>query len=342
MLVPNRHGSSSSYRYGFNGKEKDDEIKGEGNSYDFGARMLDPRVGRWFARDPLSQKYPYDSPYMFSGNSPISMMDPDGERKRKITLIYDESGNLVDTQVTLVDYSLIEKKVYIRDKITIFGFEISDNQAIAYDYYDSVDIEVAVRDKKGTLYGHTIIQKGVLADKRLEEIHPIWADGIEAGLKKIDKLDDEGKEGSSLQGNAKGHFNGGIDFYLDDDGSILNVRGLEKMNSGANVERVEVSELMAIGNNQASMTSKVPFRTTTLGHIHDGGKAPDIAYGIADKIKEALADIKEKMDSKKEQKQRREVINIKEPDSITRTNYNRTTGKKIKSERIVNPDKKSK
>ena len=103
MLVPNRHGSSNSYRYGFNGKEKDDELKGIGNSYDFGARMLDPRVGRWFARDPLSQKYPYDSPYMFSGNSPISMMDPDGERKRKITLIYDESGNLVDTQVTLVD-----------------------------------------------------------------------------------------------------------------------------------------------------------------------------------------------------------------------------------------------
>ncbi|GGD36603.1 hypothetical protein GCM10011343_28070 [Flavobacterium orientale] len=53
MLVPNRHGSAESYRYGFNGMEKDDEIKGEGNSYDFGARMLDPRVGRWFAPDPI-------------------------------------------------------------------------------------------------------------------------------------------------------------------------------------------------------------------------------------------------------------------------------------------------
>lgn len=41
-LVPNRHGSSGSYRYGFNGKEKDDEIKGEGNSIDFGSRMYDP------------------------------------------------------------------------------------------------------------------------------------------------------------------------------------------------------------------------------------------------------------------------------------------------------------
>jgi len=31
------------YRYGFNGHEKDDEIKGSGNSLNFGARILDPR-----------------------------------------------------------------------------------------------------------------------------------------------------------------------------------------------------------------------------------------------------------------------------------------------------------
>ncbi len=31
------------YRYGFNGMEKDDEISGSGNSYDFGARTYDPR-----------------------------------------------------------------------------------------------------------------------------------------------------------------------------------------------------------------------------------------------------------------------------------------------------------
>ena len=31
---------SSDYRYGYNGKEKDDEIKGEANSLDYGARTL--------------------------------------------------------------------------------------------------------------------------------------------------------------------------------------------------------------------------------------------------------------------------------------------------------------
>lgn len=79
MLVPNRHGQSDSYRYGFNGKEKDDELKGEGNSYDFGARMLDPRVGRWFARDPLEKEFPWQSPYTSVNNNPIIYDDPTGE-----------------------------------------------------------------------------------------------------------------------------------------------------------------------------------------------------------------------------------------------------------------------
>ena len=81
---------TNDYRYGFNGKEEDDEIKGEGNSYDFGARMLDPRLGRWLTIDPLAGKYPFMSPYCFVGNSPIIAIDPDG---RKITFANDEAKN---------------------------------------------------------------------------------------------------------------------------------------------------------------------------------------------------------------------------------------------------------
>ena len=71
--------SSSSYRYGFNGMQKDDEIKDlEGSSYDFGARMYDPRLGRWLSIDPLAMKYPELSPYNFVANSPLQYVDPDG------------------------------------------------------------------------------------------------------------------------------------------------------------------------------------------------------------------------------------------------------------------------
>jgi len=48
MMIPGRTYSApgGGYRYGFNGKEKDDEIKGSGKSYAFEARIFDPRLGR--------------------------------------------------------------------------------------------------------------------------------------------------------------------------------------------------------------------------------------------------------------------------------------------------------
>jgi RHS repeat-associated protein len=78
MLVPNRHGSNGSYRYGFQGQEKDDELKGEGNSVNYKFRMHDPRVGRFFAVDPLAKKYPHYTPYQFSGNKVIQYVELEG------------------------------------------------------------------------------------------------------------------------------------------------------------------------------------------------------------------------------------------------------------------------
>lgn len=78
MLVPNRHGSSNEYRYGFGGHEKDDELKGEGNSYDFGGYGLDVRLGRRWQADPLAHKAPGWSPYRTFFNNPLYFNDPTG------------------------------------------------------------------------------------------------------------------------------------------------------------------------------------------------------------------------------------------------------------------------
>jgi len=78
MLMPNRHESSDKYRYGFQGQEKDDEVKGEGNSLNYKYRMHDPRVGRFFAVDPLTKKYPHYTPYSFSGNKVIHAVELEG------------------------------------------------------------------------------------------------------------------------------------------------------------------------------------------------------------------------------------------------------------------------
>jgi RHS repeat-associated protein len=77
-LLGSRHGNDDTYRYGFQGQERDDEIKGTGNSYNYEYRMHDPRIGRFFAIDPLAAKYPYYSPYAFSGNRVIDAVELEG------------------------------------------------------------------------------------------------------------------------------------------------------------------------------------------------------------------------------------------------------------------------
>ena len=76
MELPGRsYSAASSYRYGFNGKEKDTEGS---LHYDYGFRIYDPRLGRFKSVDPLLQKFPELTPYQFASNTPIQAVDLDG------------------------------------------------------------------------------------------------------------------------------------------------------------------------------------------------------------------------------------------------------------------------
>lgn len=77
-VMQDRSFSSPAYRYGFNGKEKDAEVYGEGNVYDYGFRVYNPRLGKFLSVDPLTREFPFYSPYHFAGNRPIVAIDLDG------------------------------------------------------------------------------------------------------------------------------------------------------------------------------------------------------------------------------------------------------------------------
>jgi RHS repeat-associated protein len=74
------------YRYGFNGKENDNEVKGNGNQQDYGMRIYDPRLGRFLSVDPLAPEYPWYTPYQFAGNKPIWAIDLDGLEEFFVTM----------------------------------------------------------------------------------------------------------------------------------------------------------------------------------------------------------------------------------------------------------------
>jgi RHS repeat-associated protein len=92
-----------SYRYGFNNMEKDDELKGSGNSYDFGARIYDSRVGRFLSLDPLWTQYIDWSAYAGFNDNPVVFSDPTG--KGGVPKIIYENGK----PVKVVVYS----KIYV-------------------------------------------------------------------------------------------------------------------------------------------------------------------------------------------------------------------------------------
>jgi RHS repeat-associated protein len=96
-MVGRKASAGHSYRYGFNGKENDNEVKGEGNQQDYGMRIYDPRVGRFLSSDPLARDYPWNSVYAFAENEVLSCIDLDGLEKVKVVtpqgqVLYERTG----------------------------------------------------------------------------------------------------------------------------------------------------------------------------------------------------------------------------------------------------------
>jgi RHS repeat-associated protein len=114
MQMPGRSyiaDGSLNYRYGFNGKENDNEVKGVGNQIDYGMRVYDPRIGKFLSVDPLAKKYPGLTPYQFSSNRPIDGIDQDGGEWKKVST-YDPKTGVTNIQFQ-VKLSLVnDSKVF--------------------------------------------------------------------------------------------------------------------------------------------------------------------------------------------------------------------------------------
>lgn len=78
LNMAGRSWNDSTYRYGFGGQEKDDEVKGMGNWYSFGDYGYDPRIVQRPSRDLKWRSYPSRSPYAVIAGNPIRYIDPNG------------------------------------------------------------------------------------------------------------------------------------------------------------------------------------------------------------------------------------------------------------------------
>ena len=96
-------------QYKFTGKELDNAL--DAHLYDFGARSYDPALMRWTTPDPLMDKYPAWSPYVYCANSPTWIVDPNG----KSTWVKEINGQYVifDGDINDNDYNIY---IYTQDE----------------------------------------------------------------------------------------------------------------------------------------------------------------------------------------------------------------------------------
>jgi RHS repeat-associated protein len=148
MPMPGRSYTGESYRFGFNGKEKDPEgMGGGGATYDYGFRIYNPQLAKFLSVDPLFQSYPWYTPYQFAGNKPIQSVDLDGLEE----FDYREIPNYNNTGQTLV---LITTGNDILDRKE---FRITDGNGNVSDQFRFRRIDELMRrarfnqkDKQGT------------------------------------------------------------------------------------------------------------------------------------------------------------------------------------------------
>ena len=128
MLLVGRSWQSI-YKYGFNGYENDREIYGDNLLVDFGARVYDSRLSKFFSIDPYSNALTSISPYSFAANSPMILVDKDGEMP---WLASGFIGGLVNVGIGYVAASITGEEYTWNDagKDFVVGFAIGLGTAL--------------------------------------------------------------------------------------------------------------------------------------------------------------------------------------------------------------------
>jgi len=116
----------------YNGKELQQDFGLEW--LDYGARMLDPVLCRWFAIDAMADNYFSYSPYNYVRNNPILRIDPNGMWDDNITV--NSEGfvtNVVETDETNKFYDEEGNQLILNDA------EIADNFLTSHEFFTEGD-----------------------------------------------------------------------------------------------------------------------------------------------------------------------------------------------------------
>ncbi|WP_412850539.1 RHS repeat-associated core domain-containing protein [Chryseobacterium sp. PMSZPI] len=238
------HKNSYNTPYKFNGKEQDDET----GYYYYGARYYNPRVSLWLNVDPLAEKYPSWSPYVYTLNNPVRLIDPNGKEptpkeaaamaahvygdKKDAILIggWRVSSRKFDQVQLNDDASGFKSQVYERvvdGKVTEYTYATAGTEDLGKDGWqdvkqplgaseqysisakDAINISNQIGDMELTFTGHSLGGGLAALNSNLTGNNAITFNA--AGVGKITKY---------LNGAKKGGWFGGITAALRTEGKI--------------------------------------------------------------------------------------------------------------------------
>ena len=217
-LLVDEHSSSEDLPYKFNGKELDEET----GLYYYGARYLQPIASVWYGVDPLMEKYPEVSAYVYCHGNSMNRIDPDGK-----TDYYTQNGNFIKRiddgkNIKIMLFITSKKEAKVKEAIDKKHYIIVPSNEVV----NTMDEAYKLTEENGHEHGFRVGQKGNISI--IVKGNERFIDG-NAWLPAVDDLRDRGDYVAyDVHTHPKPRYDGGLEIpfnNLPSDTDLKNIVG---------------------------------------------------------------------------------------------------------------------